>query len=156
MIDGPNAESLGKGSDEMPESITVIEGRGREDRAMGAITLNSGCWLWVVLVLFLVVVSCGAAVYFADSPTKEASRLEREIDSALLLGSSRAEVEHWLASRGFRPQPSLTSDGRFCGLSVNVDKEYFWYGNGQLTIWFHFDEKGMLIKYGTNWTSYSL
>ena len=112
-------------------------------------------WYRIALVWVLILAGCGGAIILPDSAAKEKSRLKREIDAALPLGSTRSDVEKWLDARGFQFVALEDENGRISGLEVCLDREYFWDGNGRLTIWFSFDRKGGLTEHGTEWESFS-
>src|SRR5258708_38121794 len=97
----------------------------------GRVILRGRCLLSLALVLLGSAGVCAGVVFLPDSPDKEMRRLNREIDSGLRVGSSRAEVEKWLSSHGFQPyHPVGDSEGHFISLDVYLPREYFWAGNG--------------------------
>ena len=122
---------------------------------MSELMLNGKRWRRLALTLLGLVTACGGAVFLPDSPDREAERLRREIDADLPPGSPRAVVEKWLNDRDFHPRPVVDAEGQFSGLFVNAYREYFWQGNGELELWFQFDQNGGLSGHGSDWTSFS-
>ena len=112
--------------------------------------------LSLALVLLGSVGVCAGIVFLPDSPDKEMRRLNREIESGLRVGSSRAEVEQWLSSHGFQPSPIGDSEGHFCSLWVTLPREYFWAGNGDIRMYFIFDKDGRFSGHRLEWDAPSL
>src|SRR5262249_40528400 len=111
------------------------------------------CLYW-----FLLAFTSGIVVRYAmhvrdESPARDVKQLEREIAADLPHGTHRHLVKKWLSARGYQPHVALDYPGmrRVIGIGAFVPKCYFWYGKGDIRLWFEFDDNGKLLKSSVRW-----
>jgi hypothetical protein len=105
----------------------------------------------VVSILFcgMVIVLCASGWHWLVTPRIEASDLEKKLQAALPIGTSRAEVETWLREHRWRYQNLKTIDGIEYITSVRLNTEapidgISFMGTMDIEIRFYFDKGGDL------------
>jgi hypothetical protein len=69
--------------------------------------------------------------------------LQHEIDAELPKGSSRQQVQVWLARHQFESWELSDSSGRKCGIGTTIQNSS-WLESALIDVEFHFDDRGQL------------
>jgi hypothetical protein len=103
------------------------------------------------IVVLATILTCAGLLYFADSGEKEKARLQRAIAADLPLGSSKPDVEAWLAARGLQADEHTSNDNQNADLVVLIHRDYWLDWSCDLQITFAFDQDARLTKYRVSW-----
>ena len=111
---------------------------------------------------FLVTLSGLTLVWYALDARKSLRRdiiqLEGQITTDLPVGTHRDSVEKWLSTGGWErgwgaSTLGVQRNGRVTAIGAFVHRWYFWYGSGDLLLWFEFDDNGRLSQFSVIWDS---
>src|SRR5262249_8316439 len=79
----------------------------------------------------------------------------RVIAAELPLGTHRDAIEKWITARGYdqRFSKDMMQNSRRIASCVHarVPKAYFWYGKGEIELYFWLDDKGRLVESLIRW-----
>ena len=114
-------------------------------RRTGGAANSKKVWVVVLLVCGIVFVLCAGGWHWLVTPRIEASDLEKKLQAALPIGTTRAEVETWLREHRWRYQNLKTIDGIEYISSVRLNTEapidaFNFMGTMDIEIRFYFDK----------------
>lgn len=109
-----------------------------------------------LVVLMLLIVGAGCAIVLtADSPQRDTGRLRSIIAVELPVGSHCVDVEKWLVAHNLEPKSRADAEGRVDAIWGSIYKEYTFYWNGEISVWFRFNRQCRLTEYGVDWAAYA-
>jgi hypothetical protein len=113
---------------------------------------------WLILIVTGIFAVRYAIESREDSPARDVKQFKQEIAADLPPGTHRDAVEKWISARGYQPLPAVDihNPRLIVGMSGFVPKSYFWYGKGDIYLWFEFDDNGRLVKSDVQWFQPSL